>query len=146
MRKRTTASVVRFPSFSVISDDYYYSLLMLFLPHITEVDLIGTYSSAKEAFEAKHSNLDTSMQTYCDFLHQVETSIRKIRIAEEELSAHASRNNTVDIQSITSVLHIPFNTSMYLQDNIHKLLILRMNATSTKHSHVRCHMLNLKVI
>ena len=75
MRKRTIASVVRFPSSSVISDDYSYSLLILLLPHRTEVDLIGTYSSAKEAFEAKHSNLDTSVQTYCDFLHQVETSI-----------------------------------------------------------------------
>ncbi len=50
MRKRSRPAVVRYPSFSLMSDDYYYSLIMLLLPHRDESDLLLTFETAKDAF------------------------------------------------------------------------------------------------
>ena len=89
MRRRKHAAVVRYPTFSVSSDDYYYSLLMLMLPHSQESELLAGFESAKDAFMAKYSLLDTSMQMYTNFMVQVESAIRRIRLAEAELHDQA---------------------------------------------------------
>jgi hypothetical protein len=75
MRKRGDFAVVRIPNFSTTNDDYYFSLLMLLLPHRCESELVGSYATAKDAFLAKHSLLDFSMHMYNSFLQQVEHGI-----------------------------------------------------------------------
>ena len=45
MRRRKHAAIVRYPTFSVSSDDYYYSLLMLMLPHTQESELLAGFES-----------------------------------------------------------------------------------------------------
>ena len=110
VRKRRTPVVVRFPSFSVSNDDYNYSLLMLLLPFRSESDLVGLFSSAKEAFMAKHALLDFSMEMHNSFLQQVENSIRRIRLAEAELQDHFSPENVsvnVDIGLHSSDTSVP---------------------------------------
>ena len=90
VRKRRTSVVIRFPCFSVTNDDYYFSLLMLLLPFRSANDMVGLYPNAKEAFMAKHALLDFSVQMHNSFLHQVENSIRRIRLAEAELEDHCN--------------------------------------------------------
>ena len=57
MRKRSKAMVIRLPKLSISSDSYFYSLLMCFLPHRKENEILqkgnGTFDSARESFIAK---------------------------------------------------------------------------------------------
>ena len=96
MRKRSNFAVVHFPCFSTSNDDYYFSLLMLLLPHRHECDLVENYTCAKDAFMAKHSLLDCLLQMHNSFHLQVENSIRRIRLAEAALS---DQNISTDIPS-----------------------------------------------
>ena len=93
IRKRRSSAIVRFPCFSVSNDDYYFSLLILLLPFRAESDLVGEFPTAKEAFFAKYALLDFSVQMHNSFLHQVENSIRRIRLAEAELEEQTNANN-----------------------------------------------------
>ncbi|WAR12803.1 hypothetical protein MAR_026983 [Mya arenaria] len=70
-RKRKRFAIVRFPCFSVCNDDYYFTFLLLLLPHHSEIDLVCKYGCAKDAFSAKHSLLDFSMDMHNTFLLQV---------------------------------------------------------------------------
>ncbi|WAR21722.1 hypothetical protein MAR_015696 [Mya arenaria] len=94
---RKLYSIVRFPMFSVSSDNYYFTLLMLLLPFRNECELIDDYSSAKEAFIAKNALLDHSMEMYNNFLAQVENSIRRIRFAQDELNDEPINSIPADI-------------------------------------------------
>ena len=67
VRKGRSSVIIRFPSFFVTNDDYYFSLLMLLLPFRYETDLVGGFLTAKEAFIAKHSLLDFSVQMHNSF-------------------------------------------------------------------------------
>ncbi|WAR12842.1 hypothetical protein MAR_027022 [Mya arenaria] len=68
--KRKRFAIVRFPCFSVCNDDYYFTFLLLLLPHHSEIDLVCKYGCAKDAFSAKHSLLDFSMDMHNTFLLQ----------------------------------------------------------------------------
>ena len=59
---------------------------MLLLPHNNKIELMNGFGSAKDAFMAKHALLNTAMQTYSNFLRQVESAIRRIRLQEAELN------------------------------------------------------------
>lgn len=57
MRSRSKSAVVRFFQVKKYTDDYYYSLLVLFLPHINESNILmnnnhSSYENAREAFKA----------------------------------------------------------------------------------------------
>ncbi|WAQ95122.1 PIF1-like protein [Mya arenaria] len=62
-----------------------FTLLLLLLPHHSEIDLVGKYGCAKDAFSAKHSLLDFSMDMHNTFLLQVENKMIRLRLAEAEL-------------------------------------------------------------
>ncbi len=55
IKARSKAAVVRTPSFPVLSQDNFYSLLLLLLPHRDETELIPPYADSRSAFEAKSS-------------------------------------------------------------------------------------------
>ncbi|WAR07965.1 hypothetical protein MAR_017923 [Mya arenaria] len=95
--KRRTKFAVRFPTFSVSSDAYYFALLMLLLPFRIESDLLSGYDCAKDAFVAKHALLDHSMGMHNSFLQQVEASMRRIQLAEAELNHESQDDCDVDI-------------------------------------------------
>lgn len=93
IRKRRLSAIVRFPCFSVSNDDYYFSLVVLLLPFRSESDLFGEFPTANEAVFAKYAFIDFSVQMHNSFLHQVENSIRRIRLAEAELEEQTNANN-----------------------------------------------------
>ena len=49
IQKRTKPCVIRTPKVERLSDDYFYSLLLLHLPHTDENSIIHPYSTAEEA-------------------------------------------------------------------------------------------------
>ena len=121
IRKRKSSVVIRFPSFSISNDDYYFTLLMLLLPFRSENEIVGDFSTAKEAFKAKHSFLDFSVQMHNFFLLQVENSIRRIRLAEAELEEQCEFEGTsisidIGLNSSQSSAHLFVNNSLSTDD------------------------------
>lgn len=51
MRTSKIPCVVRTPTFSVFTDDYYYNFLFLLIPHRAEVEVLQPYENAKYAFD-----------------------------------------------------------------------------------------------
>lgn len=90
--------IIRIPTFPNYSEDYYYSLLVLLLPHRSENELIMPYSSAKDSFINKRCLLNSSIDfTYFSFTEQIENTIRRLNL-EEDLN-----NSTFNVEETESV-------------------------------------------
>lgn len=50
LKKRTKPVVLRYPNFALFSGDYFYSFILLLLPHRNEEQLLSGHDSAKAAF------------------------------------------------------------------------------------------------
>jgi hypothetical protein len=88
MSKRRRPVIVRYPKFLVGTDDYFYSLLLLLLPHRSEDELLHSFNSPREAFKAKYSSLDTSIDhTYFSFETDIQNAILRLRMCETELNS-----------------------------------------------------------
>ena len=80
IKKRSTAAVVRFPNFTLTSDDYFYSLLFLLLPHRDESELSGQYGNGRDAFLQTEHQMDASIDfTYFSVGEHIENAVRRIR-------------------------------------------------------------------
>lgn len=98
---------------------------MLLLPHRNESEILAPYMSPKEAFQAKHSSLDFSMNMYNSFLTQVENAMRRLNLAEQELPNNAMEHSvSVQIDFGQALTHISLpsldsanTTSMYFNDD-----------------------------
>lgn len=78
MKKVKKPFIIRTPTFPNYSEDYYYSLLVLLLPHRSENELIMPYSSAKDSFINKRCLLNSSIDfTYFSFTEHIENTIRR---------------------------------------------------------------------
>lgn len=64
LKKNTKAIIVRVPNFPVNSDEYFYAMLLLLLPHISEKDICQPFDSYKEAFMHKHKEFDIQLITH----------------------------------------------------------------------------------
>lgn len=90
---------MRVPNFPVNSDEYFYAMLLLLLPHRSEKDICQPFDSYKEAFMHKHKDFDTSIDhTYFSFSKQVENSMRRMRVLEQgvENDCFSNDNESVD--------------------------------------------------
>ena len=86
IRQKKVKNVVRTPHLQFNSEGYFFSLLMLLLPHRHESNLIKPYSSAKEALLEKHALLDQSFSTSnAALIDQLEAAVRMIRITQEDI-------------------------------------------------------------
>lgn len=94
MKKCKKPSVVRFPHFPPSSDDHFYSMLLLLLPHKSENELVVPYSNLREAFINKRQLFNTSIDFInFSFTEQIENTIRKLKLMSE-LSCNSSSENT----------------------------------------------------
>jgi len=91
MRKRTKALIVRLSKTKLHCDDYFYGLLMAFLPHRTENDILQNTDtplvSAKEAFIQKHNLLDLQKIRSVTLIDEIENAVRSIRCSQIEIAA-----------------------------------------------------------
>lgn len=92
MRKRVKCVIIRLPKLPMFSDDYFYSLLMAFLPHRNEKDMLrGTdnsacpFENAREAFIAKKEKLPLEFLESLTVLDEIENAVRFIRMSKPEL-------------------------------------------------------------
>ena len=61
MKQRSKFAIVRYPQYPISSEDYFYSLLLLTLPHRDEEYLLNGYETAKDAFFGKERYLHGSI-------------------------------------------------------------------------------------
>lgn len=101
MKKRTRAAIVKTPSFSVTrnAEDYFYHLLLMYLPFRSESELLEGFPSAVAAFEARQEQLQNTLET----LRPLRNLARELEIAIEHLetldneNAQPPQNHEVEI-------------------------------------------------
>lgn len=119
MRKRNKPAVIRTPKFSSNSDDYFYSLLLLLLPHSKEQELLKStdntrFENAMTAFCVKKDSLVLDSIGSCTLTDEIESAIRYIRCSQSELAASVVPC-TFDTEEI---MDIPANISFPSDQNV----------------------------
>ncbi|MEW8546654.1 MAG: DUF6570 domain-containing protein [Candidatus Thiodiazotropha sp.] len=91
-RKRQRFAIIRSPKFEPITDDYFYSLLMLHLPYRSETTLKEPFNTAEEAFIHKYESFDVQDIRYDSYLGDIERIVRQIRATNLDLSLIVAPN------------------------------------------------------
>lgn len=97
MKKVKKPFVIRTPTYPSYSEDYFYSILVLLLPHRSDKEIMHPFSSAKESFINKYCLLNDSIDfTHFSFSEQIENTLRRINLEEElnNLSTNSENNQT----------------------------------------------------
>ena len=68
------------------TEEYYYSLLLLFLPHVNNDDLIKPYNSYKAAFINKNGDFDKEAMNIGYSGDELENIIRSVHLSEVEIN------------------------------------------------------------
>lgn len=138
------------PKVQLNSDDYYFSILLLHVPHRHEEELIAPYKSAEEAVSKKRSEMDTSFNYNSYVTDQIENAVRMYRLSHDEISqafmlssltqpVNASSEETADISFLhetpsTSVSEAPFSISFTIhqeyESDEHELHFLQVTTFS----------------
>ena len=93
MKKCKTPNIVRYPNFASSEDDYFYSLLLLLVPHRTETELIVPFSTARTAFLNRRHFIDQNIDfSYFSFAEQIENTVRRI-VLSDDLNNFASNDS-----------------------------------------------------
>lgn len=79
--KRRHPVCIRPTHMSPNTEEYFYSLLLLYLPHRNEDDLLSGFDNAREAFLAKHQHFDSSESVNASRLKEVLEAAQRLRIA-----------------------------------------------------------------
>lgn len=97
LKKRSKPCVLRFPSFALLSEDYFLCMLMLLYPHYSETELLQPCSSFQESFFAKRSHFDSEINwTHFSMTDHIETIIRKHHLCQQEIPTCAHDSNRDD--------------------------------------------------
>ena len=115
MQRCKKPMIVRFPRFSPSSDDYFYSMLLLLLPHRSEDELILPYTNPREAFIQKRHMLDTDSHfMYFSFVELIENTIRKLNLVsqmQENSTANDELSETISSLNNEAVLESLFHST-----------------------------------
>lgn len=122
-RKRTTSLIVRPCKIRQLSDDYYYSCLVLFLPHRTESDLLIPYVNYRFSFLAHFDVLDTAYRTISAFASEIDQALRQVHLLNvclddsnkevhnDDLHSGSMNNYSSLLPPITNCTSSPIQTS-----------------------------------
>ena len=93
-RKRNTPLIIRYPNTVVHTEEYYYTFLILLLPHRTESGILSSFQSYQEAFIRKENILDKTVNhTHFSFSDDIDNAMRRIRLIQEEEQALIADNS-----------------------------------------------------
>ena len=81
LHKRTRALCLRTSNLSTNSEDYYYSLLLLHLPHRTEDELTGGFTNIEQAFLAKEDQMNQGELQSEKAMDELIASAQRLRTA-----------------------------------------------------------------
>jgi ATP-dependent exoDNAse (exonuclease V) alpha subunit len=107
LKKRLKAQVIRSSYVSMACDDYYYSLLLLHLPHREESDLNDGYGTFKEVFLSKEEQLSTLNLPNEKFVNELLEATRRIRMENEiERLLYVANSETVDDEEEGNIMEV----------------------------------------
>ena len=90
-RRRKSPVIIRYPQTTIHTEDYYYSMLLLLLPHRSEDEIVHPFHNLKDAFLGKQHILDrTNDHTYFSFTTEIDTAVRRIQLILTEQQAQLS--------------------------------------------------------
>lgn len=116
LKKPTEAIIVRVP---VNSDEYFYAMLLLLLPHRSEKDICQPFDSYKEAFMHKHKDFNTSSNhTYFSFSKQVDNSMRRMRVLEQGVENDCFSNDNESVDFLTLKHEILEQSFQFLSEGV----------------------------
>lgn len=158
MQQRRHPAVIRTPAFKPDSDEYFFSILMLYLPYRDETNIIGSFSTAKQAFINKHHLLTIDNILYSSYLHDIERVVRIIRLTNEDLGVSLAPNtnethnacedviaeefdimNNMNIAQTNESIPLSFSSNVSVEGNIHNL---QVNILSTEEINQQMERLN----
>ncbi len=83
IKRRKWAAVAKTPNFLVLSEDNFYSLLLLLLPHRDELQLLAPYTDARCAFQQKSHMFATDINTtYFTLAEEIENALSQLQLAQ----------------------------------------------------------------
>ena len=99
------------------TDDYYYSLLLLFLPHKSSHDIVAPYENAKDAFKNKFELFDKDAIDVGYKQPELEAIIQSIQLANIEtnfVAPNCAENNTQPLieENLSSKTTEPVNVEI----------------------------------
>ena len=80
IHKRRKPACLRIPQFSNTTDEYYYSLLMLFKPYRNESELLQENETSRDAFMRQMDSLDTDSAPYLNMAQEIQLAIVRIQL------------------------------------------------------------------
>ena len=80
IHKRRKPACLRIPQFSNTTDEYYYSLLMLFKPYRNESELLQENETSRDAFMRQMDSLDTDSAPYLNMAQKIQLAIVRIQL------------------------------------------------------------------
>ena len=117
---RSKPAVVRVTKPARGTDDYYYSVMLLFYPHQSPDQLIQPYSCAKDAFLAKHELFDKSAVNIGYRMEEIESIIASLHLHDVETDIVAAPNtdeNNTEPVPIDSFSNFPCDTTCNNNNN-----------------------------
>lgn len=95
MKAKKVPTIVRYTNLPLNSDEHFYSLLLLLLPHRNEQELVEGFSNAKDAFIAKKQFFNNSVPfERFSFVERVENLLRHINVCEKEIEQSSPVHNS----------------------------------------------------
>ena len=97
---RRNKAVIRIITAPRNTEDYYYSLLMLYLPHRSLSEIVYPYNSVIDAFIHKNVNFDNEALQSCNGVPTIEDAIHVVRLSqiEQNVPFELSINETEGIE------------------------------------------------
>lgn len=148
MRKRTKALIVRLSRTKLHTDEYFYGLLLAFLPHRIESDILKNtdveydpFLCAKDAFLHKYDSMDVGKIRSLKLVDEIENAVRFIRCTQIELAATLNPSTTeVGIENcvsddVVSNISVPLLNSMDIDEEIPNYIHDNYSDIESSHIH-----------
>ena len=100
-RRRQHNVIIKPSHVKQTTDDYYYSCLLLYLPHTTENQLLIPFPSYKASFYNHFQDLDSSYKRCVVIASELEAAVRRIRLSQIQLNMSYTEQNPENVALAT---------------------------------------------
>ena len=100
-RRRQHNVIIKPSHVKQTTDDFYYSCLLLYLPHTTENQLLIPFPSYKASFYNHFQDLDPSYKRCVVIASELEAAVRRIRLSQLQLNMSYTEQNPENVALAT---------------------------------------------
>ena len=85
MQKRSKSAIIRTPNFPCDSPGYFYSMLMLYVPHRSSNEFDITVARDMFLEKVRYGHIDREHLTNDNLIHEIETAVESLRMLENDI-------------------------------------------------------------